>query len=178
MTNAQKRVNCFSSIQKSSAPLGYPAEFSRRNRTLPQFRALLAKRVRAGGGRCSRTASAARFLPGRAFRPDKCGRKSCGKVLVDFVDRLFSDKAPDDFAAIEFRRPFEFKKLFADFRIEAVEFGIEHIKDQDPSGFEMKSCSLQRGDLVLHGVHVLQRTKWNDRQRILAIGTEIPDVSV
>src|SRR5438445_13050468 len=97
--------------------------------------------------------------------------KSCSKVLVNFVHRFFSELAPDDFAAVGLRRPFEFKKLFADFRPETVEPGVKvkDIKDQGPSSFKMKSCSLQRGDLVLHRIHVLQRTKWDDYQRILPV---------
>jgi hypothetical protein len=68
--------------------------------------------------------------------------EGCGKVLVDLVCRLFTDIAPDDFAGIGFRGPFEFKKLFVDFRIETVVLGIEHIKDQASSTLEMKGCSL------------------------------------
>src|ERR1700730_9464589 len=81
--------------------------------------------------------------------------ESGSKVLVNLVYRFFSEIPPDDFAGIGFRCPFKFKKLLPDFRIETLELWIKHIKDQVPSPFEMKSCSLQRGHLVLHSEHVL-----------------------
>src|SRR5207245_9810002 len=68
------RTNCFSSAQRSSAALRYPAEFSQMNRTLPQFPARLTERVRADADRCSKTSSAIQFLPGRTFHPDKYER--------------------------------------------------------------------------------------------------------